>query len=194
MKDYHWTEMMEKMQDIRLFSGLHIRRSRNEGITSSQELDLLSHVVLSEVPMTPHDLCSTMGLSKSAVSRLIEHLEKKEFLYKETNPTDKRSVLSEVPMTPHDLCSTMGLSKSAVSRLIEHLEKKEFLYKETNPTDKRSYSLRITEKGNDELNLTYAYYLEPIYQLRRVLGDERFDSLTTKIKEANELLLKEKGR
>ena len=147
MKDYHWTEMMENMQDIRLFSGLHIRRSKNEGITSSQELDLLSRIVLSNIPMTPHSLCSAMGLSKSAVSRLIEHLEKKEFLYKKSNPTDKRS-----------------------------------------------YSLLITEKGNEELNLTYAYYLEPIYQLRRVLGDERFESLTTKIKEANELLLKEKGR
>ena len=147
MKDYHWTEMMEKMQDIRLFSGLHIRRSKTDGITSSQELDLLSRIVLSDVPMTPHSL----GLA-------------------------------------------MGLSKSAISRLIEHLEKKGFLYKKCNPADKRSYSLLITERGNEELNLTYAYYLEPIYQLRRVLGDERFESLTTKIKEANELLLEEKGR
>lgn len=146
MKDYHWTEMIEKMQDIRLFSSLHIRRSKNEGITSSQELDLLSRIVLSDTPLIPHDLCSSMGLSKSAVSRLIENLEKKKFLYKESNPTDKRS-----------------------------------------------YSLLITKKGNEELNLTYAYYLEPIYRLRRVLGDDSFESLTAKIKEANELLLKEKG-
>ena len=56
MKDYHWTEMIEKMQDIRLFSSLHIRRSKNEGITSSQELDLLSRIVLSDTPLTPHAL------------------------------------------------------------------------------------------------------------------------------------------
>lgn len=39
-----------------------------------------------------------------------------------------------------------------------------------------------------ELDCTYRYYLEPIYKLREVLGAESFESLTTQIQTANELL------
>lgn len=141
MEDYNWIDMMEKMQDIRLFCSLHVRRSKKGGITSAQELDMLSRIVLTDTPLTPQELTSLMGLSKSAVSRLIEHLEKKEFLIKQYNSQDKRS-----------------------------------------------YTLLITEKGNLELNQTYQYYLEPIYELGRALGKERFESLTSQIKEANEIL------
>ena len=82
----------------------------------------------------------------------------------------------------------MGLKKSAVSRLIDSLKEKGFLEKQYNSEDKRSYTLRITEGGNRELVQTYSYYLEPIYQLRRTLGEDRFASLTNQIREANELL------
>lgn len=82
----------------------------------------------------------------------------------------------------------MGLCKSAVSRLIDHLEKKGFLKKHYCETDKRSYVLLITETGNMELDCTYHYYLGPIYKLREVLGAESFESLTTQIQTANELL------
>ena len=82
----------------------------------------------------------------------------------------------------------MGLYKSAVSRLIDHLEKKGFLKKHYCETDKRSYVLLTTETGNMELDCTYRYYLEPIYKLREVLGAESFESLTTQIQTANELL------
>lgn len=87
-----------------------------------------------------------------------------------------------------ELSTLTGLSKSAVSRLIEHLEREGFLAKEYNAKDKRSYTLLITEKGNQEIKETYQHYLEPIYKLRRTLGEERFESLTTQIKEANNML------
>ena len=90
MEDFDWIDMMEKMQEIRLFSSLHIRGKR-EGATSPQEVDILSRVILSKTPLTPLDLTVVTGLSKSAVSRLIESLEKKEFLVKEYNAKDKRS-------------------------------------------------------------------------------------------------------
>lgn len=146
MKEYTWMDMMEKMQDIRLFSSLHIRRSKKEGITSAQEMDLLSRIVFAPAPLTPQELTAQMGLCKSAVSRLIEHLEKKEFLSKQCRASDKRS-----------------------------------------------YILFITEKGKHELDQTYRYYLEPIYQLKEALGNDAFDSLTTQIKHANQLL-QEKNR
>lgn len=140
MEDFDWIDMMEKMQEIRLFSSLHIRGKR-EGATSPQEVDILSRIILSKIPLTPMDLTVVTGLSKSAVSRLIESLEKKEFLVKEYNAKDKRS-----------------------------------------------YTLLITKKGNQELEQAYQHYLKPIYKLRRTLGEERFESLITQIKEANYML------
>lgn len=140
MEDYDWLDMMEKMHEIRLFSSLHIRGKR-KGAISPQEIDMLSRIFISEEARTPLDL----------------------------------SVL-------------MGLSKSAVSRLIESLEKKEFLEKQFSKKDKRSYTLYITEKGHQELQQAYRHYLKPIYNLRRTLGEERFNSLLTQIKEANSLL------
>ena len=112
---------------------------------------------------------------------------------KESHPLRKidllsRIVLSDHALTPQDLTVQMGLYKSAVSRLIDHLEKKGFLKKHYCETDKRSYVLLITETGNMELDCTYRYYLEPIYKLREVLGAESFESLTTQIQTANELL------
>lgn len=140
MEDFDWMDMMEKMQEIRLFSSLHIRGKR-EGATSPQEVDILS-----------------------------------------------RMILSDVPLTPLDLAVLTGLKKSAVSRIIESLEKKELLFKQYNERDKRSYTLHTTEKGNQELKQAYHHYLEPIYRLRRTIGEERFKSLTTQIKEANDML------
>lgn len=140
MEDFDWIDMMEKMQEIRLFSSLHIRGKR-KGATSPQEVDMLSRIILSDTPLTPLDLTALTGLSKSAISRLIESLEKKEFLVKQ--------------------------------------------YKKT---DRRSYTLHVTEKGNLELQQAYQHYLEPIYKLRRTIGEERFHSLLTQIKEANNML------
>ena len=133
-------EMMEKMQEIRLFSSLHIRGKR-KGATSPQEVDILSRIMLSDELLTPLDLAAQAGLSKSAISRLLDGLEKKDFLLKQ--------------------------------------------YKER---DRRSYTLHITEKGNQELDQAYHHYLEPVYKLRRTIGEERFQSLTAQIKEANHML------
>lgn len=140
MKEYTWMDMMEIMQDIRLFSSLHIRHSRKEGITTAQEMDLLS-----------------------------------------------RMVFAKMPLTPHELAMQMGLCKPAVSRLIEHLEKKGFLEKQKSEQDKRSYVLLITEKGKQELDRTYRYYLEPVYHLKKVMGEVDFMRLTEQIKLANRL-------
>ena len=82
MKDMSWIEMMKKAQEIRLFTSLQIKRAQKGGITSAQELDFLSRIVLSDAELTPLELTVLTDLSKSAVSRLIEHLERKELLQK----------------------------------------------------------------------------------------------------------------
>lgn len=142
MEDFDWMEIMETMQELRLFSSLHIRGKR-EGAASPQEVDILSRIMLSN-----------------------------EFL------------------TPLDLAAQTGLSKSAISRLIDGLEKKDFLFKQYNKRDKRSYTLHITEEGNKEMKQAYRHYLEPVYKLRRTIGEERFQSLTMQIKEANGMIQK----
>ena len=52
--EYDWIEMMERMQDIRLFCSLHVRRAKKGGISSAQELDLLSRVARRCVLETAH--------------------------------------------------------------------------------------------------------------------------------------------
>lgn len=140
MGKYDWMEMMENMQEIRHFSSLHIRGKR-EGATSPQEVDMLSRVMFSDVSLTPLGLAALTGLSKSAISRLVDNLEKKGFLEK------------------------------------KYSEK-----------DKRSYTLYLTTEGELEMKKAYHHYLDPIYRLRRTIGEERFYSLMAQIKEANNIL------
>ena len=146
MENFNWIDMMEKMQEIRLFSSLHIRGKR-KGSISPQEVDLLSRIILADAPLTPLELSMLTGFHKSAVSRLIESLESKEFLQKEYNQKDKRS-----------------------------------------------YILHVTTQGNQELQQTYQHYLEPIYKLRRTLGEQRFQSLLLQIKEANRMIQNKEER
>lgn len=138
MENKNWMEMMKYMQDIRQFCSLYVRRTEKGYLSSAQELDLLSRIGLSQEQMTPCLLCKAMGISKPLVSKLIERLEKKEFIEKE--------------------------------------------YK---PLDKRSYFLNITDKGNNALKQTYTYYLEPVYQLYKNLGENNFEVLISLIQESN---------
>ena len=98
MEEFNWIDMMSKMQDIRLFSNLNVRRAKKGGLTSSQEIALLSQIVLSDSPLTPMELTVLTGLSKSAISRLIERLEKKKFIIKQCNSKDKRRTGSDLPI------------------------------------------------------------------------------------------------
>lgn len=141
MEEINWIEMMERMQDIRHFCSLYVRRSLKGGISSAQELDVLSRLELSKAHLTPQQLVEAMGISKPAVSRLIDGLEKK------------------------------GLVK-----------------KERSLTDRRSYWLEITDEGSGQVRDTYAYYLSPVYELRRRMGSADFNTLTELIRRANDCM------
>ena len=60
MQEYNWIDMMNKMQELRLFCSLTVRGAKKEGLTSAQELDLLSRAVLSKVPLTPQEFSISM--------------------------------------------------------------------------------------------------------------------------------------
>ena len=111
--EYDWIEMMERMQDIRLFCSLHVRRAKRRDL-----------------------LCTGTGSALQG------------------------GALRGETYIPYAL-RRMGISKPVVSRLVDSLCRKEFLEKEACAADHRSYYLCITEKGREELDHTYKYYLEP---------------------------------
>lgn len=90
MDDYTWIEMMEKMQDLRLFCKLSTSRSKMSSLLTAQELDFLSRIALSEEKLCPSRLSSSMNLSKPLITRLIEQTAEKGFIRKEHNDSDKR--------------------------------------------------------------------------------------------------------
>ena len=138
MENLNLSEMFENLQEIRIFCRHQSKRLKRGTILSSQMLDILSRIVLSDSPLTPLKLSEMTGLSKSSVSRLIENLEKNELIKK-------------------------------------HYSSK----------DKRSYTLISTEKGNNELERAFRYYLEPVCELKKILDEERYSTLITIIKEVN---------
>ena len=104
-----------------------------------------------------------------------------------------RLALARENTTSHMLSVHMGVSKTVISRLVENLCRKEFLEKEPCPTDHRSYYLKITEKGREELEHTYNYFLEPLYTMRRKVGEKTFHQLMELIHEVNQVMGEENG-
>ena len=131
--------MMEKLQEIKLFSRNMIYRTTKEYQIPAQHLDLLSQLVIHEESMTP-------------------------------------MILSRI----------MGVNKTIISRIIDKLTEEGYISKIKDENDKRSYIVEISEKGRAELDKIYKYYLSPIYELRRKLGDEEFLKLISSIENANE--------
>ena len=68
-----------------------IRKSGKSEHTSAQEIDFLFRIALSEEPLTPRQITNAMGISKTIVSRLTDHLESKGFICKEASASDRRS-------------------------------------------------------------------------------------------------------
>lgn len=93
MEEFDYVDMFVKMQEIRLFASTNVRHTKKESFTSFQKLDILPRILLSDLPLTPMNLTVMTRLSKFSVSRLIDKLEKKNFLTKEYNSQDKRSCI-----------------------------------------------------------------------------------------------------
>lgn len=94
-----WIETMEKMEDIRLFSSLCVKKARKGSFTSAQEIDALFRIALSDVLLTPLELSRHMSISKPLTSRLVENLRKKGYITKEPDPEDRRSYCIQITET-----------------------------------------------------------------------------------------------
>ena len=93
--------------------------------------------------------------------------------------------ISKRKMTPMELSDYMGLDKAIISRVIEKLNKSGYLVKEKDEIDKRRCYVYITDAGKKKIEDIYKYYLSPIYQLYRNLGDKDFENLMKYIEKAN---------
>ena len=91
MQDTNWIYMMEKMQEIHLFSRTMIHRATKEYEISAQHLELLSQLLIHEDGMTPMNLSKIMGVNKTIISRIIDSLNKGGYLIKVQDIKDKRS-------------------------------------------------------------------------------------------------------
>lgn len=70
MKDKNWTDIVSKQGDLRHFASM--ADPGNPGKSehaSAQEIDFLFRIALSEEPLTPRQITSAMGISKTIVSR-----------------------------------------------------------------------------------------------------------------------------
>lgn len=90
-KEQEWLQIMEMTEAIRLFASQYIKKTAKGAPYSAQEVDALFRIELGEKPVTPVRLSFRMGISKSAVSRLIEQMQSKELILKNESEKDKRS-------------------------------------------------------------------------------------------------------
>lgn len=91
MEDFNWVYMLERMQDIRYFSRLMIRRATKEYQLPAEQLDLLSQLAVRNEKMTPMILSKLMKVNKTIISRIIEALSNKGYLIKTKDENDRRS-------------------------------------------------------------------------------------------------------
>ncbi|MCB2289860.1 MarR family winged helix-turn-helix transcriptional regulator [Clostridium sp. CS001] len=91
MEDSNWIYMLERMQSIRYFSRVMIRRATKEYEIPAEHLDLLSQLAVSNKKMTPMTLSKLMKVNKTIISRIIEQLNNKGYLIKTMDENDKRS-------------------------------------------------------------------------------------------------------
>lgn len=102
-------------------------------------------------------------------------------------------IVNKGGMTPLKLSKVMCVSKTIISRLIDGLTQAGYVVKRPDYHDKRSYNVFITEEGEKKVDEIFQFYLGPIYNLRRKLGDKDFLQLIYYIKMANEKLNEEGG-
>ena len=111
-------------------------------------------------------------------------------------PSEHLELLSQLAkrqegLAPMALSKLMGVNKTIISRIICDLDSKGYIVKARDKKDRRSYSVSITKVGLDHINSIYEYYLSPIYELNRLMGDESFVKLMSYIEEANKKMNKD---
>ena len=141
MKEKSWIDSMKNLGAIRLFCSLYLRKSRKGAVTSAQEVDLLFRTALAAGSITPLELSLQMGISKTIVSRLIEHLTGKHLVKKIYSTDDKRSYYLKITETgKQELDAMYYYYLGPLYDLQEHLGNKD--YEEL---------IRLIQKANESM-------------------------------------------
>ena len=91
MDDLNLIYMIEKMQELTLFSRTIVHRATKEYEIPAQHLDLLSQLLTHKEGLTPMCLSKIMGVNKTIISRVIDSLNQGGYVVKTKDPRDKRS-------------------------------------------------------------------------------------------------------
>ena len=96
MNDSDCIYMIEKMQEISLFSRQIIHRATKEYEIPAQHLDLLSQLLIHKEGLTPMQLSKIMGVNKTIISKVIDKLNKGGYVIKTKDEIDKRSYIVSI--------------------------------------------------------------------------------------------------
>ena len=96
MNDSDCIYMIEKMQEISLFSRQIIHRATKEYEIPAQYLDLLSQLLIHKEGLTPMQLSKIMGVNKTIISRVIDKLNNGGYVIKTKDEIDKRSYIVSI--------------------------------------------------------------------------------------------------
>lgn len=118
------------------------------------------------------------------ISRALLPQKQKQTLTASERELLARLYLEPKESTPLALSRSSGMKKEAVSRCLKGLFEKGLIQREKHPNDERSYVLSITDTGQTELRQNYGAILQPMYDLRRRMGED-FDVLFQLIHVAN---------
>lgn len=102
--------------------------------------------------------------------------------------TEKQSI----PVTPLMISKFFKITKPSVTSMIDSLVKKNYLIKTPSSIDRRSYTVSVTAKGREIVELTYNEYLRMTQLLEKHMGSQDFNSFIKLINKANSILSEEK--
>ena len=95
------------------------------------------------------------------------------------------------PVTPVMISNFFGVSKPSVTDMVNSLINKDYLIKTPSDIDKRSYTVTVTEKGQQLLELTFKEYVKTIELLEKKMGTKEFELLMQLLEKANSVLSEE---
>jgi len=98
----------------------------------------------------------------------------------------------EESVTPLMISNFFQIAKPSVTTMVNALIKKDYLAKVPSSTDGRSYTVSITEKGKELVELTQKQYFKTMELLEEKMGVKEFDTLIQLIESANNILTEER--
>lgn len=96
------------------------------------------------------------------------------------------------PVTSSDISRMMNVSRSAVSQIMSSLEKRGYIVGRADKNDKRKTYLHPSNKGKETVTDFNSRFLSDLKNVRRNMGEERFNELLTLAVEAVGLLTNNK--